>query len=1511
MRLWLISTTMHAALKPFHPELAAWFQEEVGEPTDVQSRAWPRIARGEHVLVTAPTGSGKTLTAFFSALNNLLSGSWPSGALSVLYVSPLRALNSDIARNLIGPLASLRQRFHDKGLATPDVQVMTRSGDTSAAQRRAMIRRPPEILITTPEGLNLLLTSRSGLDMLIGLRCVILDEIHALVDSKRGTHLMTAVERMVRHFGEFQRIALSATVHPIAKVSRFAGGYRRSDGGQEPRYEARELTFVRSDLRKKYAIDICLPDVPHGAAPSDDTWEPLCRELFSRIEKNRSTLIFVDSRRMAEKITRLINEAAGEMVAYAHHGSLAREIRLDVEARLKAGSLKAIVATSSLEMGIDIGSIDEVIQLFPPPSAAAAIQRAGRSGHQVGNVSRTTFYGVTAQQLIESTVIAQSIREHRLEAVSPIEAPLDVLAQVILSMTALETRHVDDLYAEIRSCAAYQDLPREHFDLVVEMLAGRYSDSKVRDLKPKIAYDRLDHTIAARPGVVQEIYRSGGTIPNRGEYQLRHHESSAPIGSLDEEFVWEAKIGDNFLFGTQSWQIQAITHNDVFVTPSGQRGRIPPFWRSESQNRTFHLSQHLGLFLEQADLALDQKNLEDWLKQGFALDERVAREISDFLEAQRQATRSHLPHRHHLLIEHVTRGPKGAPGYQTILHTFWGGRVNRPFALAFEAAWEAEFGQRPEVFVSNDAIAVQVADHSDPELLLDLVRPDNFEKLIRKRLEGSGFFGARFREAAGRALLLPKRKFSERLPLWMTRLRSQQLFDSVRDYGDFPIVLETWRTCLHDEFDLESLHTVLTELENRSIRVSASKTTGASPMGKSLSWAQISDYMYRDDTPNLPSPPPSLNHDLIANVALSADRRPAIAAAICRAFEAKVQRSESGYEPRSCEERFEWLKDRLCIAEWEWRQLDERFESAFASDPRRDFYAAKIVRIADPKEDRGRAVYVALEFLPLLVPAFYAGAAADLKACTLHDRQVIDLAPYCRDPVRLEDASTRFAEVLTAYGPQTVAHLANTLLIDEITVDRWVDELLAREILIRGPLVADSDETWICDRRNFERLLRLSRSQARPQVEALHSSYLAPFLAATQGVGGHEYESDRSSIKACVESLLGLPLTAALWEREVFPARSAGYRKETLDLVVSDAQFVWVGQSNERLLFAASAEVALCRGDDDALEPKTATDLRADETANDRTCAPAQDWRVLFRDPDASYDFAALHRTSSLSIHEIWSRLWAGVWAGEITCDRFSAVRHGLELGFAATPGIAELGAKRAPRQRGMRTPILAGHWRLLPCARDDQGIDALAREENNKERVRLLIGRYGILFRQLLSRENPAFQWRLLFRTMRLMELSGELVAGHFFQGIDSLQFMSPAAFRRFEQRQFAQSTFWINACDPASTCGLSFTDDERPVPRRVMSTHLVYDATNVVMVVRRNGKELEIAVAADHPKLGDYFEVLRHLLRRDVGAMPRLAVDAINGHPARSSPYVDALRRHFDLSLGPHDLTLAISRH
>lgn len=1471
-----------SGLSFFHPLIQKWFLEKVGTPTDIQKKAWPDIVRGRHVLVTAPTGCGKTLAAFLWGFHQLITGAWAGGSVRMLYVSPLKALNNDVRRNVLKPLAELKEIFTQAGETFPDISVLTRSGDTPGEERRKMVRRPPEILITTPESLNILLTSRSGRSLLTGISTVIIDEIHAVMGTKRGTHLITAVDRLVPLCGEFQRISLSATVNPVERVAEFIGGYRQVGKGTDSRYEKRSVSIIRSLQSKTYDIKVSFPPDAREKMIDGSLWPALIDAFRKIITDHRSTLLFTNSRRHAEKVTRLINEGAQEDLAYAHHGSLAREIRLAVEQKLKNGELRAIVATNSLELGIDIGTLDQVVLVQTPRSVSSALQRIGRSGHSVGEKSRGLIFPIHGRDFVDAAVMIKAVLEQDIEQVRPVESPLDVLAQVILSMTAMDRWDIDDLYAFLKTSYPFRDLPRRHFDLVLEMLAGRYADTRLRELKARVSLDRMDNTVQAHSEAAYLLYTSGGTIPERGYFDLRVKDTRAKIGELDEEFVWERSIGETFTLGSQLWRIEAITHNDVEVMPVRAAQGIFPFWKAEELNRDFHLSEKIGLFLEQADKRLDTPDFRKELAIRHGMEQAAADELIGFLRLQKESAGAGLPHRHHILIEHIEEPVSRGGVKQVIFHTFWGGRVNKPFSLALAHAWEEKHRAPIQIVEDDDAVMLMLPHDVGSQDILTLLSPENVETFLRKKLEQTGFFGARFRENAERALLLPKSSFKRRMPLWLIRLRAKELLERVRQYEDFPVLIETWRTCLRDEFDLESLKQVLEELRQGGIRVSETVTRAASPFAGRLVWKQTNKYMYEDDTP-LSQKESAVRPDLIREILFSSLLRPKIPPEVMLVLDQKLKRTAPGYPPGSSRELLDWVKERMLIPEPEWNEL--------AAAIRRDYdaEAAEWIRMNSRKlawvswPGVKYQLLASIEMIPKILVALRmliddlslqpVSGEEDAESIKRRVRHYLRDASHAAPPPEDYDLSTFLASWLAYYGPLQKGSLQHLLGVTSERLDEAIVPLVETQDVITDRFGEESAGLEICDSENLEMLLRMARRYRQPSFQPLPLAQLPLYLAAFQGIIRRGESMD--DLQQRLEQLFGWPAAVGAWEEYILPARMTPYRSEWLDTLMNSTDLIWFGCGPKRISIAFNQDLELFR-----LPPETIHSGDGHELEH------------LIPDRRGRYSFFEIAEFSRLDTVHATEMLWKEAWKGNVTSDTFRTIRKGVMTGFK--PGAfgeeAGLSSVRTGFNRWKLSRPLEGHWKRIDMPKADR--DIIGEEELMKDRARQLLKRYGILFREILANELPPFQWRAVFRALRLMDLSGEVLSGYFFEGIPGPQFISHDAFRVLQDELPQDSVFWINAADPASLCGLGLRLVQG-LPPRIVSNYLVYHGNRVVMILRRLGKNLDIFVSPGDPRLADYFVLFKDLLTREFKPAQKISIETINGESALRSPHAGALKQ------------------
>jgi ATP-dependent helicase Lhr and Lhr-like helicase len=1520
-----------------HPFVAEWFNNQFKGPTEIQSLAWPRIAAGANVLVTAPTGTGKTLTVFLTALDRLIQGAWECGAVRVLYISPLKALNNDIRENLVRPLSELKSLFEHHGEPFPDIRAVTRSGDTPQSERQRMLKKPPEILITTPESLNLLLSSPKARIILSTIETVIIDEIHAVAAGKRGTHLITAVERLTLLSGEFQRIAVSATVRPLSVVADFVGGYRMVSGGAAPQYEKRPMEIIEARGSKNISLRIEYPLTDMRLGLKDTVWEHIAGDLRTIIKNRSSTLVFVNSRRLAENLTHIIN-SEGERLAYAHHGSLSREIRRVVEKRLKEGELSAIVATASLELGIDIGELDQVVLIQTPFSVSQAVQRIGRSGHSVNETSTGVLYPSYGMDLIRAAVMAELVMIKDVEEVKPVSSPLDVLSQVLVSMLGIAQWKLSELYAFIRCAGPFHDLAENSFRSVIEMLAGRYRDTRIRELNPRILVDPVLDTARARNGALLLIYSSGGTIPDRGYFSLRIQGSQARVGELDEEFVWERKTGDTFTLGTQNWKVTRIDHQKVEVVPWRGPVKIQPFWKGESAARDSHFSAKIAEFLESCSEHRDDPGMLDDLRDKHALNEEAGVALLSFLSHQVASSGAELPHRHHILIEHSADPSTGGELKRTFIHTLWGNRVNYPLSLVLGAICERNHFQ-VEVMSDNDLIMLQTpgeaAFDDDPSgLVLSVaqmlvsVEIGEIDDLIRQRLERGGYFGSRFRENAGRALLLPRGRAGKRTPLWVNRLKARKLMDAVRGYRDFPILVETWRTCIQDEFELDALKALLQELRDGEIRITEVSTEKPSPFAEGSIWQATNHHLYGDDTPTGgPAGGLSVDENILKEVVFAEDLRPELDGSLVHEFGRKVARTEPGYAPAGPEEVVEWVGERLLVPISEWETLLEAVDRdhGILREETLSGVSSRCFIVTLP--GAGVECVVSVYGFSLICEAFGL-RPSDIQRRVLPGGDMEQLTGMVEmltagraadDGAVLQTPESIVGQWLCYYGPVPMVFPSSVFGTAAIGSGDTLLHLAEERVAVIGHLTAGIAGEEICDAENLEKLLAFARRQRRQGFEPQPVTKLISHLAHWQQVD--RGPAVRKELHKVLAPLLCYPSAAGRWEEDILPARIEGYQTGWLDELLHTTDLEWAGCGAGKLAFCFPEDVELFHatldapGDTTAPGSMTPATPPASPPADSSTAAeasrlagtvtpgsPRREPSELFSDPLGRYTFWDLKEAAGLGSADFTRVLWDMVWDGNVRCDSFEVVRNGILQGFKTPVGPA-LRADKTTRSRRRTAGLsqwkvsrpMAGNWYLPNTAltADPAERDLLDEAELNRDRIRLLLTRYGVLFRELLVREAPPLRWGNLFRTMRLMELSGEIIGGHFFDGVPGIQFALPAALNILREKSADVGIYLLNAADPASLCGVDLPGLKSVLPERFPSTYIICDGDTPVITARKRGGDLEIAVPPDHPDLYGYIELLRSLTRRSFSPVKSIKVRTVNGEEAIGSEYGPAFEQ------------------
>ncbi|MDR1411907.1 MAG: DEAD/DEAH box helicase, partial [Spirochaetaceae bacterium] len=1379
----------------FHPLVSSWFAETYGRATAVQEEAWPLIAAGENVLAVAPTGSGKTLAAFLAAISRFVDRTYDAAALAVLYVSPLKALNEDIRRNILEPLRSLEKYFGLAGEAFPDIRVETRSGDTPQSQRRRFLAAPPSILAVTPESLAILLLNPRGREALSKVRYLILDEIHSVLAGKRGAFLSCQIDRLSLVAGEFQRTALSATVKPESAAAEFAGGLGRAVRIVSPRIEK------KIELLAEFPPDPPVPAGENGEGPSryGKRYAALVETVLERLgfdgERCRRTiLVFTDSRQRAERIALLVNKRAGELaaqnarplpeqVAFAHHGSLSREVRYAVEQRLSQGRLSCVVATSSLELGIDIGSVDEVILAGCPGSAATALQRIGRSGHGVGRVSRGLIVPFHGMDLVTAAALSGAVEEREIEESYPIENPLDILSQVILELCAEkkqgENRHTGELYETLRGFYIFKTLPRASFDAVITMLSGYYGEGRIRELRGRLYFDRASGELSAAKGLLQTLYTAGGVIANRGYFSLRLGDGTK-IGELDEEFVWERRIGDSFEFGSRSWAVSAIGSEAVTVIPSEKHSEFAPFYHADAVFRSPVLSRRiLGLFS-----SFNSGNSVSFP----SFSEAAARELSAFITNQIQAQGGiPLPGPCHIPVE-IIDDPSRTDAYRIVFHSFRGGAINHPFAMALSRYLEDSIGARVETIADDNAVLLflpRLAGEAPEKLISQSVLAINGaegQTLFRRHLEASGIFGAAFREAAERSMVLAKTSFGKRTPLWFARQRAKRLFDAVSGFDDFPLTAEAWRSCLKDRFDLPGFAALVKDIALKTVNLSFFRTRLPTPFSREQMWKDASAHMYEyDERPDLRAAfsagRTTLADQIIKEALEKPDIRPPLPAALAADFRARLKRELPGWTPADALSLSEWVRERIAIPLGEW-------ESLLAAIPE----DIKETLRADPSLG-GR-----------ILPVQREGAET---AAVVHR----DFAETWK-----ADAACFLGPWLRFQGPITPAGIGAVFGTGQAETESAILALCESGALVRDVRVAGTETVFVCDRENLEILLRLARKKNRPRIAERPAAVLVPFLARRQGIliwdaAGNSRVTAAGTPTAgasgpepgtpCLpwEKLQGYAAQISLWDRDIFPCRTTGHTPEKTNREIAAGRLFWYGAGQGRVAFS-----------DPAFADLVLPERRGEEELPELFLTR----RVFF---ERERDFWEIREELGLGTQSCAEVIWDLVWQGLLSSDTWESARCFAEQGAApkslkeeASPSLL----RRLPRGFGSRLPrALKDRWRggppvpgkwfsLEPDGDFDGGDprgDPLDEENLNRERIRLLLGRWGVLARPLLEREAPCLSWAKLLPAIRRMELAGELCSGRFFAGLNSLQFAAPGIENELVAAENEGGVYWMNA--------------------------------------------------------------------------------------------------------------------
>jgi ATP-dependent Lhr-like helicase len=1446
-------------LASFSPRVRDWFSGAFAEPTPAQAQAWPAIATGEHVLISAPTGSGKTLAAFLWGLDKL--GQEPStGRTRLVYVSPLKALSYDVERNLRAPL---------RGIGA-DLSVALRTGDTPQSERAAMRRHPPDILITTPESLYLMLTSQAR-EIFEGVEAVIVDEIHAVAGTKRGAHLALTLERLEQQAGQpVQRIGLSATQNPLEEIGRFLVGPQRTctivDTGVRKPLDVKIQVPVESMVEPEVSEEI--DPLAGGESTRRSIWPAIYPQLLEQVRQHRSTIVFVNNRRMAERLALRLNELAEADIARAHHGSLAREERLVVEEMLKAGDLPCLVATSSLELGIDMGAVDLVLQVESPKSVSRGLQRIGRAGHGVGDTSKGRIFPKFRADLLECAVVVKLMREGRIEPTVVPRNALDVLAQQIVAIAAAhepEPVGVDELFALVTRTHSYAELPRTLLENVLDMLDGRYPSQEFGELRPRIVWDRVGGTVRARKGARQLAVTNAGTIPDRGLYAVTLPDGRR-VGELDEEMVYEARPGQTFLLGASSWRIEEIGRDRVIVTPApGVPGAVP-FWKGDSVGRPYALGEAIGAF---SRWAVDQP--AEVLEREYDLDGFAAKNLLDFLREQQAATRV-IPSDRTIVVERF-RDEIG--DWRLCILSPFGGRVHAAWGLALSARLRDEYGLESDAIWSDDGIIVHLPDADEPPGAdLVLLEPDEVEDAVVAELSGSALFGARFRENAGRSLLIPRAYPGKRTPLWQQRLKSQSLLEVAKRYADFPVVLETYRECLRDVLDLPSLTELLRKLHRRELSLVEVETPTASPFASSLLFDYVATYMYEGDTPNAErrAAALSLDRDLLRELLGQEELRDLIDPAALEQVEADLQHRSERTRAATRDELADILRrlGDLTLAEASERVLAGCDAETMLLELARE---RRAIRVRVHGEER----WIAADDAGL-----YRDAVGVVPPGGLPEAFVADV------PDALRRLAARYA---ATHGPFTTEELRSRYGVDPSSALR---ELEAAGGVVRGELRPGGSEREWCDAEVLRRLRRASLAVLRKEVEAVDQRALAGFLPSWQGVDRHPPAGagvDR--LREALVPLQGLALPVDVWERDVLPRRVGAYSPTWLDQLCASGEVVWVGAG---ALGRNSGKVALYfREDAEAIGKPPLP--RGTE-------APSEREHDLVRERLAQSPcfFTDLLAELDLAPEQVQEALWDLVWAGEATNDAWAPLRAPkLTLARARTPTRAA--RRRFGSRRSAAQPTVQGRWSLTSTIfRTEPSVG-----ERRRTLAELLLERYGIVTREQVLAEGVRGGFSSLYDALSQLETLGVCRRGYFVEGLGGAQFALPGAIERL-RAQGDGAPVVLAAADPAQPYGAALPwpkrEGETRKPARVGGAFVVLAGHEPVLYVERGGKGLLTLTGAEDQRIRPALEALAEFVLSGRG--PRLGVERVNGEPVFGTPFEELLIE-LGFRQGPRRLTLS----
>ncbi len=1549
-------------LQKFHPVVRTWFTRSFGQPSPPQLQGWPSISGGDHTLIVAPTGSGKTLAAFLWCINHLVEENIESfripeeklapgpgrnkrkkrgpeninKGIRILYVSPLKALNNDVHRNLEVPLNGILSEAEAQGIALSEIRSAVRTGDTTQTERARMLRNPPDILITTPESLFLMLTSEKSRALFSTVQYVIIDEIHSISNSKRGVHLSLSLERLEHLIANarngsgpeertFVRIGLSATQRPLEPVAQFLGGMRWHQQQLIPR----PVTIIDAGYKKEVDLKVICAARDFADLPMDSIWSVIFPQLIELIREHRTTLIFVNNRRLAERIAAKMNdilegeddttnnyavpfynkkrfpvqskaqtEMRSDIQVFAYHGSMSRTVREQLESDLKLGKLRVLITTSALELGIDIGTVDLVVQIQSPKGIARGLQRVGRSGHLVNANSKGRLFVTHKEDLVESAVVAQGMKEHAIERTFIPQNCLDVLAQQIVAIVGIEEWNVEDLYDLVRQSYCYRSLSETVFHSVLEMLAGRYTNDAFRELRARIVWNKLHNQLSPLPGSMLLAVTNAGTIPDRGYFGVYLEDQKTKVGEVDEEFIYESRAGDTFILGSNVWRMKDIDANKVIVSPApGQPARMP-FWRGEGIGRTYELGVRIGEFLEhlsepetttpaspETDVSV-QDSRRTFLE-SFPIDSNSVRNIMEYVEEQRISTA--LVPTHRTIVVEGFRDEVGDP--RIVVHSCFGKGVNGLLGIVLTSVLKQRLNIDIQMLYNNDGILFRCSDAE--RLPLDLfsqISTEFAQQIILEEIPSSPLFGALFRQNAERSLLLPKGSPGKRRPFFLQRMKSADLLQIVRQYTDFPIVIETIRECLTDVLDFEHFKEIIAGIESETIRVHTVQNEVPSPFASTLLFDFAAVYMYQWDDPkqNAQQQFALLNRELIAEVVDLDDVKSVVRTDAVARVEEQLQFTSLTRRARSAEELMDMF---LRLGELTESELAERVQQ-------KEFIGQLLSRnIIAPVSIAGKHYLISGEEIPLYRP--FSEISAEVIA---------SLPESFRSASFERDEALRYVimRMLRSHGTLTARNIAERFGLEQEECRRLLSSLKESENLTSGQLTEASTEEQFCYRPNFERIHRASISMLRKEVKPATITDFTRLLLRWQHREPASRLRDEDGLSDLLGSFEGCALSSDLWESEIFRPRIEHYHGTMLRQLTQRGEFFCIGTLSGRSQWIARGNGSFfSTGQSGALEGLSKQAREIHEYLKENGASFLSDLRE-----HTSYSLAAINR----AVSELF---WCGLITNDVADEALNVKRYreidavhlkgGLHLpddrikivNYRTNP-LKRI-ASKSVREALKQVPGWNGRWSLVHT-KSIQGTP-VTETEMVRRQTQLLLLRYGVVAREIAKREENLLPWTMLAMEFQRMEMRGEIRRGYFVEGLSGMQFALPEAVTMLDEiksvRPKNEPPVVLNACDPANPYGPGIDPFEQ-IPQhselkfsRIPGNYLILECGMPIVWIENSGMRiftLDGSVPTDHVQAG--LQSFIHHLRSSYPERNEVVVEYVNDLRPSESGAAEMLR-------------------